>query len=438
MRRMLLIAKRDYLAAVRTKAFLAGLVIAPLLFGGGFVGLALLRVKPDIRDRRIAVVDRTAAVAAAVVQAAREKSEKELFDKTTGRQAAPRYLFETRTAGAGEIDAVRLELSDRVRRGELYAFLEIGPEALHPGANADAKRIAYYTNAGGIDQVRSWLAGPVNDGLRLARLTELGIDPQRLRDLNAYSSLERMSLVSRDEKTGQVGGARKKGELEGFFVPYALSLLLAMMVMVGASPMLAAVTHDKTQRVVEMLLGAATPLELMGGKVLAAMGVSLTSSIVYVVGGVLTLSGLGMMGLLSPGILVWFFVYLLADMAMLCALAAALGALCSTPQDAQNLAIVVIAPVILPLFVLVVVLSQPSSLLATLLSLFPPFTPILMLVRQAMPAGVPAWQPWVGLVGGLGFAVAIVWAAARIFRIGIMLQGKPPKGGEILRWAIRG
>jgi ABC-2 type transport system permease protein len=83
-------------------------------------------------------------------------------------------------------------------------------------------------------------------------------------------------------------------------------------------------------------------------------------------------------------------------------------------------------------------MSQPNSVLSTVLSLFPLFTPLLMLVRQALPSGVPAWQPWVGLAGVLVTAPAIVWVAARLFRIGIMFQGKLPKGAEILRWAIRG
>ena len=82
MHRILLIAKRDYLATIRTKAFIIGLVVAPLLFGGGFLGIALMQSKPDIKERHIAIVDGTGVVAAAVIQAAQEKNAKDLFDKT--------------------------------------------------------------------------------------------------------------------------------------------------------------------------------------------------------------------------------------------------------------------------------------------------------------------------------------------------------------------
>jgi len=288
LRRILLVARRDYLASVRTKAFLIGLVVAPLLFGGSAIGMALFRDKADTKEKKIAILDRTGLAAAAIIQAAREKNDKDLFDKVTGIQAMARYVFENSIEG-GDPEARRLALSGQVRRGELFAFLEIGPEALHPGKDEDAKRVGYYTNAGGIDEMRRWLQDPVNEGLRKVRLSQLGVDPSHFADLLAAVPLERMSLVARDEKTGQVQAARKKSDLEGFVVPFALVLLLGMVVMVGSAPMLTAVTEDKTNRVVEMLLGVAAPFELMTGKVLAAIGLSLTSSAFYVVGGTLTL-----------------------------------------------------------------------------------------------------------------------------------------------------
>jgi ABC-2 type transport system permease protein len=189
---------------------------------------------------------------------------------------------------------------------------------------------------------------------------------------------------------------------------------------------------------VETLLGAASPFELMTGKVLGSVGVSVTSSLFYVIAGVAAVNALGVAGLLPLTIIPWFYAYLLTDVVMLCAFAAALGACCGTPQDAQNFAIVLLMPVLLPAFMLVTVLRQPNGALATAMSLVPPFTPILMLLRQALPSGVPAWQPWVGLAGALAFAAVTVWAASRIFRVAILMQGKPPKLAEAVRWALKG
>jgi ABC-2 type transport system permease protein len=449
MHKILTIARRDYIATVRTKAFVFGLVIAPMLFGGGSIAMSLFKGQPDLTDRHVAIVDHTGVVAGALVSAAREKNGRELFGKMTHQQVAPRYVFEVIAPAANSKDQL-LALSDRVRRKQLVAFLEIGKDALRPPkptgdsdeetsekTDPDAS-VSYYTNAGGIDEMRNWLNGPINDGVRLARLAQLGIDVDRHKGLTASVPIEGLSLVERDEKTGAVHEARKRSELEGFFVPFAVAMVLAMIVMVGSAPMLQNVTQDKSQRIVETLLGAATPFELMTGKVLGSVGVSFTSSVLYVLAGTFAVNALGVAGLLPLSIIPWFYVYLLADVVMLCSFAAALGACCSTPQDAQNLAIVLLMPCLVPMFMLVTVLRQSNGMLATVMSLVPPFTPILMLLRQAMPTGVPAWQPWVGLLGVLVFAAATVWAASRIFRVAILMQGKPPRLAEMVRWAMKG
>src|SRR5690349_9148281 len=110
MHRILLIAKRDYLMSIKAKAFLIGLIVAPILFGGGFIGLGVMKKKPDVDDRRFAILDRTGKAAAGIVQAAELKNTKTVTDKS-GKQVAPRYVFEIVPPAADEA-AQRLALSD--------------------------------------------------------------------------------------------------------------------------------------------------------------------------------------------------------------------------------------------------------------------------------------------------------------------------------------
>ena len=221
MHKITTIAKRDYIATVRTKAFIFGLVVAPMLFGGGSIAMTFFKGQPDLKDRRVAIVDHTGVVAGPLVSAAREKNDRELFGKITHRQIAPRYVFEV-IAPAADSKNQLLALSDRVRRKQLVAFLEIGKDALRPpkpagdsGEETSEKtdpdtRVSYYTNAGGIDEMRIWLNGPINDGVRLARLAQLGIDiEQATRTWRPRFRIEGLSLVERDEKTGEsAGGAQ--------------------------------------------------------------------------------------------------------------------------------------------------------------------------------------------------------------------------------------
>jgi ABC-2 type transport system permease protein len=270
------------------------------------------------------------------------------------------------------------------------------------------------------------------------QLTQLGVAPGHFEELLATAPIDPLDLTVRDDATGTVRKAKKKDEIAEFAAPFGLVMLLTMIVMIGAAPMLSAVTEDKNQRIFEMLLGLATPMELMAARVLAALGRSLTSSAFYIGGAVLVLQGMSMMGAVPLGLLPWFFIYMVAHVTMLCSFAAALGAACNSPQDAQNLAVVLLAPVLIPMFLLMPVMTTPNGGLATTLSLFPPFTPVLMLLRQAMPVGVPGWQPWVGLTGVILWTIAGTWIAARIFRVGILMQGQSPKVAELLRWAWAG
>ncbi|MCB1128459.1 MAG: ABC transporter permease, partial [Verrucomicrobiae bacterium] len=117
---------------------------------------------------------------------------------------------------------------------------------------------------------------------------------------------------------------------------------------------------------------------------------------------------------------------------------AALGSVCSDVRDAQSMTLPGMLPAMIPMFVIMPVLKEPLSGFATVMSLLPPFTPLLMMLRQASGAGIPAWQPYVGLAGVILTTLASVWLAGRIFRVGILSQGKLPGPRQILRWMIRG
>ena len=442
--RIVLIAKRDYLAAIKSKPFLFGLILTPVLAGSGFIGMAVMKAKPEIADRHIAVVDRTGITTPALADAVAVKNLRDIFDKTTGKQTQPRCLIEAVAPDDADPTAQRLVLSDRVRRHEIFAFLEIGRDALHapPGANpeklAASFRVDYYSNAGAIDDTRSWLSGPVNDALRSTRLAQLGIDRARFSEVLAPAAMQSMSLLARDPKTGRLEEAHKKGELEGFIVPFGMMMLLAMMVIMSSAPMLGAVAEDKQQRVFEMLLGSATPFELMMGKMFSAVALTMTSSVLYLGAALFVLQSMAMMGMAPFNVLPWFFLYMIADVLVVSSLAIAVGSACASPNDAQHLAMLVMAPSLVPLFLLAPIIQAPNGPIATAMSFFPPFTPLIMLLRQAMPGGVPVWQPWLALVGVIAWTLFAAWAAARIFRIGILVQGKSARISEMARWALKG
>ena len=377
-------------------------------------------------------------MAAALVEAAKVRNAREVHHPKTGKKVKPAYRIELVESDATHPETQRLALSERVRAKSLHAFLEIGSDLIQATGPDRDSQIRYYARNGALDDLRRWIATPINDELRRRRLAIAGVDLTRVPNLFDWVAIESMGLVTVDEHTGSVIKAERRGEAEAVLLPMVTQILLFMLLMMGATPLIQTIMEEKTQRIAEVMLGSATPFQLMMGKLLGGVAVALTGSVVYLSGSMVTLSSLSMGALIPYHLFPWFFAYLLAAIFLYGAMFAAIGSACSDPKDAQSLQLPAMLPLIIPLFLLGPLLKEPHSPMAVTLSLLPPFTPMLMLLRMSTPAGVPAWQPWVGLLGVLLLGAAAVWVGGRIFRVGILMQGKAPKFTDLIRWAIRG
>jgi ABC-2 type transport system permease protein len=438
MRKIMTLAQREYKAAVRTKGFIIGLVLMPIFMSSSFIVMKLTTHQVDTTDKRIAVIDRSGMLVEAIVQAAKTRNDTEVYDKKTGKKVKPAYLIEVVKPNDENPVGQRLALSNRVRGKELHAFVEIGADIPHPSGNKQGSRIAYHSENAVMDDVRQWLAWPINNQLRRLRLADAGIDESRIKDLFVWVNIEGLGLASMDEETGKVKDAERSSEGRAVAIPIIMLMLMFFMIMMGATPLLASVMEEKNQRIAEVLLGSLKPFELMMGKILGGVGVSLTASMVYGIGGIAVVRYMGLGEYIPYGLLPWFFAYMILAIFMFGSILAAFGSACNDLKDVQSLSMPAMLPMIIPMFLLMPVLREPMSAFSTWLSLFPPFTPTLMMLRLSTPAGVPVWQPFVGITGVLLLTVFSIWAGGRIFRIGILMQGKPPKVGDILRWAVRG
>jgi ABC-type Na+ efflux pump permease subunit len=176
----------------------------------------------------------------------------------------------------------------------------------------------------------------------------------------------------------------------------------------------------------------------MLGKLLGMTGVSLTVSAVYLGGLYWAAWHYGFADFIPAGLLVWFFVFQALAALMYGSLFIAIGAACTDMKETQNLLWPVMLLIVMPMFLMGSVLQEPNSAVAAGMSFFPFATPTLMIMRQSVLPGVPAWQPAVGVALVLATTLLCVWAAGRIFRVGLLLQGKGAHLGEMMRWVFRG
>ncbi|MBU0718327.1 MAG: ABC transporter permease [Planctomycetes bacterium] len=450
MRKMIVVAVREYQAAVRTKAFIVSIVAMPIIMSGAFLAQAFLGDKVDVSDKHVAIVDYTGQLYDGIVDAARDRNESDkknggIFEVEGGqrKQVLPRFVIERVTPTSGDIDRVKLELSDRTRAGELYAFLVIGADVIIPpeanSAERDAARLGidYHSNSPTNDDFRKWAEKPLNDQVHRLRLQAANLDPEVVGRAMGWTPVGNLGLVSLDAE-GNIIKAKETNEFANFIVPMGLMMLMFMIINVGAIPLMHSVLEEKMQRIAEVLLGSIPPFQLMMGKLLGTVGVSLTIAMIYLLGAVYAVHRADVAALFPPHLVIWFVVFLALAILMFGSVFIAVGAAVTDMKEAQSLVLPVMIFVILPLFVWVNVVKEPSAPLSIALSLFPPATPMLMIVRQAVPPGVPVWQPLLGIVLVLLTTVLCVFAAGRVFRVGILLQGRSANFGQLVRWVIRG
>jgi len=437
MRKTFIIALREYKAAVKTKGFLITLIMMPVLMGGSMAVSLLTQNKVDTSDKKIAVIDHSGLFYESLQQSVKQHNETEIFKQGTGEKIRPAFLLEFPEIGQADPVKQKLELSERVAAKQLNGFLEIGSSILHPDKDPANAYVRYYSEASILDESSSWFTNPVNNRLREVRLAGMNLSADSTKELFFWTNIEAMGLLKVDENTGTIMDAEKSNVIRSILVPYIMIMLMFMMVMMSATPLLTAVMEEKMEKIAEVLLANITPFQFMAGKVLGSTAVSLTIAAFYVTGGVVTAHQLGAGDIIPYDILPWFFIYLVLFLIMAGSIMAALGSACNDNKDAQNVSFPAILPVILPLFVVMPVLKDPAGSFATWISLFPPFTPSLMIVRLATPVTIPLWQPYTGLAGVIVFTTISVWLGARIFRTGILMQGQKPTLANLIKYAFR-
>jgi ABC-2 type transport system permease protein len=445
MRKVFVIAAREYNAAVRTKAFLISLLMMPLLMGGSIAVQTLLRDQPSTGAKRFAVIDRTPGQSLFPILEAKIKDPSKghslespdangkdngkEFRSNAGRASWQVELAVPQDSSAEALERLRGELQEKVRRRDLLGFVEIGPqvfELLPEGSQqrADgAHAVNYWTKWPTERDFGSFAQQTVTDGVRQRRARELGVSAEKARALSDEVSLTRDGPVN---------------ELTTFLAPLGLMMLMFMVVLMTTTPLMQGVLEEKMQRIAEVLLGSVGPFQLMLGKLVGMTAVSLTMSAVYLSGGWWLAEHSNVHGLFSAGLLAWFFVFQALAALMYGSLFAAVGAACTDMKETQTLMWPVMLLVCMPMFIVGQVLQDPNGMMVQGVSYFPFAAPMLMMARMGVQSGVPWWQPVVGVVGVLATTIVCVWAAGRIFRVGILMQGKGARMSEIVRWVLHG
>lgn len=428
MYKTLVIAHREYAAMVATKAFLFTLIMMPILMFGGIILMPQLSKIGGGRTRSIVVIDQTGRVfeqlktlsdgRTTALKNAKEAAEKEDGERDSGFGDQIDFWDLTKPDSDTVNDELRIQLSDRIRKGELYAFVEI-PANLFDLDQETPPQIRFVSQDAVLSSARQWLEGVLKELVRENRLNELGIDTTQVARANAPIIVEPTPPYSANE-AGEIKAEPPANVMVTLFLPFGIMMLMFMVIFLAAQPMLESGMEEKGQRIAELLLGAVTPTQLMAGKLLGNVCGSLVIFAIYGIGGWSILNANGMSQQIPLSIVPWFVVFQLLAVLFFSSIFLTVGASISELKEAQSLLLPVWLILSAPLMVWFAAIRDPNGALATTMSFFPPSAPLMMTLRLATGQAIPVWQPPLAALLLLVSTMLVVFLAGRIYRASLL------------------
>lgn len=437
MDKLIAVIKREYLERVRTKWFIISTVFGPVFLAAIMVIPGLLTVR-NMRGAQVAdfrIIDATGTgLGERVARTLHDRAERDparvaaaaagvALDSLARTQVVPTIASEVAAAES----TATAEVMAGVTRGYMVidsATLSANSRARYAGKNA--------SSIGEMQQIEAALRA----ALVSQRLEAAGINSARA---DSLSRVRTDMAAERITSKGR-GGSGLVSAIFGFVIAF----LLYMMIILYGQNILRGVLEEKTTRVAEVVISSISPETLLAGKVIGVGAVGLTQQLIWLAFAVgIGTYGMGMAaatGQLTftlPQVtalqLVALVLYFLLGYTFYAALFAAVGAMCSSQEDANQAAQPVIMLLVAAIIMVQPIMTNPTGTLATVMSLLPFSSPIIMpLVMSG--TQVPAWQLAASLGGLVLACVGSIWVSARIYRVGLLMTGKRPSVKELMRW----
>jgi ABC-2 type transport system permease protein len=445
LQRIGLIAARDYKAAITSRAFLVGLLVMPVML------LVFVVLVPRILNSRspqiigeVAVIDGTGKVAGELSHAlapeeiarrrtmeAEQGPLKPVSPASPAAASGPPIPRMTLVQLPPDTDVATYKSWLIQRRDALprhLALVVVQPDAVirRPGAASFGSYDLYMSSQ--LDEgTEATLRNTMRTALIATRLRADGLDPTAMASVQQVLQPESIVVGSSGDRSASRGIAR--------VLPFACGLLLFIGVMTGGQLLLTSTVEEKSNRVIEVLLAAVSPLELMYGKLLGQLGLGMTMTVVYLVLSVYALAQYSLSGLLDPMLIVYVLAFFVVTYLVFGSLMLTIGAAVNQMAEAQAL----MPPVIILLaggYSLSGFIGQaPNSTFSVAMSFIPPVNTFAMIARVSSSAPPPAWEVWTTLLISVVTAMLVVWFAAKVFKVALLMHGRPPSFATLIKWA---
>jgi ABC-2 type transport system permease protein len=428
MHNILIIAKREYLERVRTRAFVIMTFFIPALMFAVTALPTMLMQRGSNETKHMVVVaanrETAEMIRSRIVQAQEQQAKKPQDELANKRAVAPtRFSVDVSTNAT---PAEREALTQKVNRKQLDAFLWATPDAIA------AKKLDFVTNDTSSFIDNGAIGDTVTDALRRYALKSKGLQEG---DIDA--ALEPVEVEPVSPKGKNAPDPQKM-----FVATLVMVMVMYMTVLLYGVNVMRSILEEKTSRIVEVMLSTASAKEMMAGKILGVGAVGLTQVGIWAAaaaafaGYAVVASGMlkTIQAAINPTLLIYFVVFFLLGYVLYSTLCAAVGSMVNSEQESQQMQFLVMMPMILAVVFITNIFTHPNSPVAVFGSLFPFTAPLVMFSRIAMQPETPWWQIGASIALMIATIYAMIWLCGRIYRVGILMYGKKPNLPEILKW----
>lgn len=446
MRKFLAVVKREYKKVVFTWAFLIGTLLAPFIAAMfGVIPAILFSIKGE--RQRIAIVDQTGTVGARLkenlsaekvsekVQEAAKEAFKDLDAsqqermKRGAQQLGESFVFVDYDSEGKTTEQIRRELNAQIQEQKIDAYLIIPQSFDAPDAEFE-----YYSRNPGDFVTTANLENALNEAVRSERLARANISEAQLKDLSRNVAFEKTKVSEKGEEKENDGK---------FTAAFVIGVLIYITLAIYGQQILGAVVEEKETRIAEILFSSAKPFELMMGKLvgvglagLTQLAIWLSSALILLVFGATTMDAAGIpfsMPNITPLSIIYFLTFFLLGFFLYATIFALIGSMVTTVQEGGQFAMLPVIILLAGFYCIFPIVRDPNSTVSFWVSIAPFLATITMPVRIAIETP-PFWQIALSVLFNVAAIFGLVWVAARVYRVGMLMYGKRATIPEVWKW----
>jgi len=429
-KKVLAVISREFLTRAKTKGFIIGTLIFPLMLVLIFGGIFLFSMLFKPASRTYYVVDQTGKIYDEFVQMLPD----------TLKNGQLKYQFIKQDVSADEVDSTLLDkYQELVRQKKIDGFLLIPANVL------DSTKVTYSAkNVSDIDLERDFRQA-LSRVVANIRLGNMGLSPDIIRrEMNLGNiELESLKVIKK--------GAIKQSGISSFILTYFLTYIMLLMIMIYGATLMRSVIEEKSQRITETIISSIKPIELMMGKILGICGLGLVQlilmgaiilAIVHFGEPLFVKMGVNIPDLLqvirqidfSPAVFIFMILFFLMGFVFFASLFAAVGAMVTSEDEGQQMQMPLVFLVLISYFIMFSVAKNPETPMALWTSLIPFFTPLVMFTRIAVSDPILPSGAIISIFTMLLSTILLIWLVAKIYRVGILMYGKKASFKEAIKW----